>query len=267
MPLVLLVAALAVESYAQGSQTVRLLGRFNQYPSYAGVWGYVDGQGREYALIGTRNGTSIVNVTNPMNPVEVAFIGGPSSSWREIQTYSTYAYITTEGGGGVQVIDLSDLPSSARLAGVYNATINNAHTLFIDRATGHAYINGATRPPSISLGQQHPEEGRGGMNILNLVNPVSPVEAGVYSVRYVHDSYVRNNVAYTSELSNGFSIVDVSDKSNSRVLVNKRYMGAYTHNAWLTDDGSYLLTTDEILRGGRLRVWDIRNLGDILQVG
>jgi len=245
---------------AQGSSTVQLLGQFHQYSSYAAVTGYVDAAGREYGLIGTRNGTSIVDVTDPTAPVEVAFISGPASSWREIQTYSTYAYVTTEGGGGVQIIDLSDLPRAAYLASVYDATVRNAHTLFIDQASGFAYINGATGTPSVS---------RGGMNFLDLSSPVFPVEVGVYSTRYVHDSYVRNDIAYTAEInSRQFSIVDVSDKTNPRVLATKTYPNAFTHNVWLTDDGSYLLSTDETtVPGGRLRLWDIRNFDDIFQVG
>jgi len=259
--LLVLMSAPGDEAHAQGSRTVTLLGTFHQYPSYAGVWGYVDAKGGEYALLGTRNGTSIVDVSDPSNPVEVAFISGPASTWREIQTYSTYAYVTTEAGGGVQIIDLSDLPRSASLANVYDLTVNNAHTLFIDQPSGHAYITGATRAPSTS---------RGGMNILDLTaSPIVPMEPGVYDIRYVHDSYVRGDVAYTSELSNGFSIVDVSDRSNPRVLAQRRYPGAFTHNGWLTDDGSHLLTTDETgaPNAGRLRVWDVRSLDDIPQVG
>jgi choice-of-anchor B domain-containing protein len=255
-----LVAHLASASFAQGSRTVTLLGRFNPYSGYAHVGGYVDKEGGEYALIGTRNGTSIVDVTDPTNPVEVAFISGPASAWREIQTYSTYAYVVTEGGGGVQIIDLSNLPNSASLANVYRATVNNAHTLSIDRDNGIAYVNGATQTPSDS---------RGGMNILDLSDPANPARLGVYNTRYVHDSYVRNNIAYTAEINNRqFAIVDVSDPRSPRVLAQKTYPGAFTHNVSLTDDGQYLLTTDETVNpGGRMRVWDISNLGNIVQVG
>lgn len=42
------------------------------------VWGYVDEMGNEYALVGTSKGTSIVNVTDPTNPVEV-FWSAPES--------------------------------------------------------------------------------------------------------------------------------------------------------------------------------------------
>jgi choice-of-anchor B domain-containing protein len=264
----LLAAGLVRVSYAaQGSRTVPLLGRFGNLgrdTGYSGVWGYVDPGGGEYALLGTRRGTSIVDVNDPANPVEVAFIPGRPSNWREIQTFSTYAYVTTEAGGGVQIIDLSGLPKEARLVNTYNATVNNAHTLFIDRAAGYAYINGATQTPSTS---------RGGLAILDLnSDPVFPVPVGVYSTRYVHDSFVRDDIAYTSELGNGFSLVDVSDKSNPRVLARRAYSGSYTHNGWLTEDGAYFLTTDEItatprVPGGRLRVWDIRDVNNIFQAG
>lgn len=62
--------------------------------------------------------------------------------------------------------------------------------------------------------------------------------------------------------------MDVSDKTNPRVLAVKTYPNAFAHNVWLTDDGSYLLSTDETtVPGGRLRLWDMRNLEDIFQVG
>ena len=42
------------------------------YPeNLSDIWGYTDTAGNEYALIGTRNGVSIVNVTDAQNPVEV----------------------------------------------------------------------------------------------------------------------------------------------------------------------------------------------------
>ena len=32
-------------------------------------WGYVSASGREYALMGVRNGMSVVEITNPSNPI------------------------------------------------------------------------------------------------------------------------------------------------------------------------------------------------------
>lgn len=247
---------------AQSSSTVQLQGRWDNLSrdrGYAGVWGYAAPDGREYALVGTNTGLAIVEVTDPANPTEVSFIPGRSSIWREAQTYGTYAYVTTEAGGGVQIIDLSDLPNRAVLANTYTARVDNAHTISIDQQRGYAFVNGATRPPSNS---------KGGQVILDLyVDPVNPVEIGVYDLNYVHDAYVRDGVVYASELNNGFSVIDTSDPLNPLVLARKRYPGNFTHNGWLTDDGGYFLTTDEIVTGGHLRVWDIRDLENIQQVG
>jgi len=58
---------------------------------YNDIWGYVDGQGIEYALMGTRGGTSIIRLDDPVNPQEVAFIprfGGA----RDIKVHGQYAY-------------------------------------------------------------------------------------------------------------------------------------------------------------------------------
>src|SRR5690606_41778185 len=89
---------------AQQSSNVNLLSNLNQYPSigYNDCWGYVDSEGREYALLGTEHGTSIIEITDPYNPVARAFIPGPFSSWRDIKPHTTYAYVTPAGTGSGQ---------------------------------------------------------------------------------------------------------------------------------------------------------------------
>src|SRR4051812_30502821 len=84
------------------------------YPgkALANIWGYVDSQNNEYALVGTQTGISIVDVTNPANPVEKTTVSGPNSQWREIRSKGNFAFVTTEGGGGLQIVDLSTLPGS-----------------------------------------------------------------------------------------------------------------------------------------------------------
>lgn len=108
------------------------------------LWGYTDDAGNEYALVGTELGTSIVDLTNPALPVELFFVPGKESTWREIKTWNHHAYITTEGGGGVLIIDLTYLPTAIdtiSFTGDLIHPIERAHTLFIDE-NGIAYFFG-----------------------------------------------------------------------------------------------------------------------------
>src|SRR6185369_16524136 len=85
----------------------------------AGVWHYVDPFNKEYALVGTERGISIVDVTNPTLPVFILQVPGITNRWHEIKTWGSYAYATTEGidpagfNDGLQIINLNYLPDSA----------------------------------------------------------------------------------------------------------------------------------------------------------
>ena len=59
-----------------------------------GSW--VDSAGNEYAIVGTNDGTSIFDLSDPANPNEVLFVPGMNSIWRDVKTYGHYAYVTTE---------------------------------------------------------------------------------------------------------------------------------------------------------------------------
>ncbi|HNI43996.1 MAG TPA: hypothetical protein PK230_04810, partial [Chitinophagales bacterium] len=51
------------------------------------VWGFSK-NGREYAIVGTRDGTTIVDLTIPTNPVELFHIDGNNSIWREPKVWN-----------------------------------------------------------------------------------------------------------------------------------------------------------------------------------
>ncbi|HEY6625864.1 MAG TPA: choice-of-anchor B family protein [Ignavibacteriaceae bacterium] len=233
----------------QFGQNISLLGSLNPYPgsSYANIWGYAAG-GREYALMGVTGGTTIIDVTAPSTPVEVAFIPGllaPPYEWREIKTHSHYAYVVSEGtgsGAGMQIIDLSNLPTSASLAATYTATFTRAHEIFI--ADGYAYVVGTSQ---------------GGMHILDLSNPTSPVQAGYYGASgYVHDVHVWNDTAYVSS-ADTYDLVSVSNKSNPQLISQSAALpGIYAHSGWLTEDKRYFIACEEF-NVIDLTVWDLQD--------
>ena len=59
--------------------------------------------------------------------------------------------------------------------------------------------------------------------------------------------------------------VDVSDKTNPQTLGSATTPNAFTHNAWVSDDGNYVFTTDE-QSDSYLTAFDVSNLSNIFEV-
>ena len=212
---------------------------------YNDIWGYVDPIGNEYALLGVRSGIAIIDLSDPANPVEVAFIPGPQSTWRDIKVHGQYAYTVTEqtgSGQGLQIIDLSDLPNSASLVTTINTLFDKAHNIFID--DGFAYVIGT--------------EGEGGMHILDLSNPVNPTETAYYTASgYIHDVYVWDDTVVVCT-GNTFELVDVSNKNIPQLISASPSSPGYPHSGWMTEDKRYFFGTEE---GNQvdITVWDLQD--------
>lgn len=228
------------------------------------LWGY-SVAGREYVILGTTAGVSIIDITDPDNPDEVFFVSGPTTSWREPKVYGNYAYITNEHSGGLQIINLSPLPNgtitnanvSYWTGGVFNSnniTFTTSHTPFIDE-NGIIYINGANY-------------GAEGCIMANLAaNPTNPPIVGIYNTEYVHDCYARNDTLWLAEIYNGtLTALDVSNKANPVLLGSITTTGAFTHNVWLSETGPYAFTTDEE-NGATVDAYDISDVSDMQLVG
>ncbi len=222
------------------------------------IWGYVDGSGNEYAIVGLNDGTSIVDVTDPANPFEVFFEPGMNSIWRDIKTWGNYAYVTTEEPQGLLIVDLSTLPGNPNLTTTYyNGPVGDmwasAHNLFIDE-NGICYIFGANR-------------GNGGAIMLDLtIDPMNPVELGIVDNWYAHDGVARGDTLYMGHINDGhMSIWNVSDKSNPVILGQQVTPGNFSHNLWISDDGDYIYTTDEITNGfiGEFDISDPTNIVEL----
>ncbi|MBV6441686.1 MAG: hypothetical protein EPGJADBJ_03372 [Saprospiraceae bacterium] len=219
-----------------------------EYPgqTLANICGYAQG-GREYALLGGSAGLIVVDVTDPDNPVNIVQIQGPEgtpnfqSLWKEIKVYQHYAYLTTEAGGGLQIIDLSNLPNPNLAYHSYTGDgdiagqLTNIHALHIDAKKGFLYLYGGQL-----LG--------GAAKVLDLnADPYNPTYVGKFdALGYIHDGYAENDTLYACHIYSGLlSIVDMADKSNPVLLGTVQTPGKFTHNAWLTGDRKHILTTDE----------------------
>ncbi len=213
-----------------------------EYPgqTLANICGYTQG-GREYALVGGSQGLIIVDITNPAAPVDIVQIPGPDNLWKEIKTYSHYAYVTSEGGQGLQIVDLSALPSPNLDYHFYTGDgeiagqLNTIHALHIDTKKGFVYLFGGGL-----LG--------GAAKVLDLnVDAYNPTYVGKFdALGYIHDGYADNDTLYACHIYSGLlSVVNMSNKSNPVLLGTVQTPGKFTHNAWITDDRKHILTTDE----------------------
>jgi choice-of-anchor B domain-containing protein len=239
----LLFAAAAV---AQGYQCT-LLGTQNLHPPYNGVWGYVAPNGKEYALLGSELGVAIIDCTNPSAPIERGWFPGVDNPWRELRTWSHYVYVTTEGAGGFQVINMLNPDAPVDLGIVNTQYYNNAHALGLDMGTGRIYITGTNNGTAVFDAA---------------VNPASPAFLGFAqgsgSANYVHDVHVENGYGYVAMISAGlFRIWDVSTFPPT-TLSTVTTPSAFCHNAWPTANGNITVTTDE-RDGSVVRFYDTTN--------
>jgi len=128
--------------------------------------------------------------------------------------------------------------------------LETCHNIYIDE-NGIAYLAGCNL------------NGGGNLLIDVATTPGTPVFLGATEPRYSHDAFARGDTLWSSDILNGFfSVIDVRDKSNPVTLSTQNTTMNFTHNAWLSDDGKYLFTTDE-RENAYVDAYDITDLADI----
>jgi len=219
-------------------------------------WGWKDPQtDRYYAIMGRDDRTSFVDVTDPVNPV---FLGQMFATQfrdfaRDIKTYANHAYVVAGiDDHGMQVFDLTrlrdvDSPQTFEPDVLYT-DIGDAHNIAINEETGYAYLVGGTGEGACD----------GGMHIVDISTPKSPTQAGCYGAtgrihdtqcviyRGPHEKYQGAEICFVSNLQLGFTIIDVSDKNDIRLLGQTSWPQlGFAHQGWLTGDQRYFVMGDE----------------------
>ncbi len=233
------------------------------------IWGYVDSAGNEYALVGVNDGLDIVDVTNPANPQSKLRVNGAYSVWRDIKSWSHYAYVchdfqfgwSTLPNEGITIVDLDSLqpgrvkryqPKFTESNGSIDS-LQTAHNLYIDE-NGVLYVFGSNI-------------GNGGVLMFDVAtDPWNPTFLGSFETFYQHDGYARNDTLYGSAVNNGvLCVVDVTNKAAPQLLATAITPNQFTHNCWLSDDGNTVYTTDEV-PGAYITAYDVSNLSNISEL-
>ena len=213
-------------------------------------WGWTDSTtGREYAIMGVNNGTSFIDITDSTSPQYLGKLPTSTvdSSWRDMKVYNDHVYIVSEAGDhGLQVFNLANLrgldSEQVFSADYTDKSFGKAHNIAINEDSGYAYIAGARTK---------------GIYALNLSNPLAPkLELEGSQFGYSHDAQIVNykgpdqdhfgKEIYIGSNENKVDIVDVTDKSEPKLISTFLYDHQYTHQAWLTDDHKYALLGDEL---------------------
>jgi choice-of-anchor B domain-containing protein len=243
------------------------LGEFGALSNGNDCWGYTSPSGREYALFGSSTGLHVVEITNPSDATIVGFINGPDSLWRGVKIYKTYAYVVSEGGSGIQVVNLANVDAGvvSLVNTITTGGTSKTHTIALDETSGFLYRCGGDD---------------NGLRMYSLANPASPSFVGSWNDRYVHEAqiktytsgpYAGKQIAFCCGGFNGgfqqtgLSIVDVTNKSNPIHMGQVTWPGArFSHQGWLSADSQLFFLDDELDENGVLPtttyVIDVSNL-------
>lgn len=255
--LTLCLFAASLTAFAQNFNMTRLGGV--SYPfQLSNLWGWTAPNGVSYALVGTQAGFSMVSLADPTNPIEVDTVRCTNSIWREIKTFGHYAYVVSEVTDGVLIVDLSTLPNRTtrvfrNLFSDINGTqsqVVKAHANFIDER-GRLFLSGTNA--------------NGGAIVMYdlATDPWNPRFLGAVNGPYCHDSYVRGDTLYSSDIYAGdLNIYNISNPAAPVLEASQRTPSAFTHNAWLSDNGSHIFTTDEKAKAF-VAAYDISDFGNI----
>jgi hypothetical protein len=148
---------------------------------------YVSGR---YAYIADYGAVSIVDISQPSNPVNVGNV--PFVTPYSIFVAGQYAYTGTWIYTDLRVIDVSD-PSSPTITGTYNSPCD---ALDVYVSGKYAYM----------------ANGYCGLTVVDVSDPTTPTLAGNYDTTDVAEGiYVSGQYAYLATSSEGLRIVDISD--------------------------------------------------------
>ncbi len=227
------------------------------------VWTYVDSNSREYVIAGNRTDSKIYDITDPSSPQLIAEIPGDRSVWRDYKSYKNFLYgVADQGDDGVTIIDMTNVPNSVSFT-MWTDTvrissetdvIKRCHNIYIDTIKGHAYLAGCNN-------------GVGGVITLNLrKDQKTPQVIGVQDQAYAHDVIVQDSFMYTSEiLAGALGVYNIQDSSDAIFVNNTFTSTVFTHNAWPSDDGRFIFTTDE--KGNAyVDAYDISDINNILRI-
>ena len=216
------------------------------------------------------SGVSLIDVSDPENPTLYSRIENVENN-ADVQIKGDRLYVNHDrmGGGsqlaGLEIYDISD-PANPVLTGwadplLGHEGLQSCHNVWVQPDRELLYCASLYSGDVLVL-----STGDSGVGAPDEPALVSAIPSPGANCLVPHDMYARGDRLYISWLCDGFAIYDISDVSAPVLIGSHNYPDSMNHNLWPTDSGEYLLSSDEVI-GGHLRIWDIRDLDNIVQVG
>lgn len=241
------------------------------------LWGWTDPlDGREYVLLGKRNGTWFVDISQPTLPRlvgELPTSGETHSLWRDIKVVGNHMVVVSEViNSQMQVFDLTRLrdhttigpPITFSADSLVNG-FSNAHNVVAHDADELVFVCGAN---SIQ-----------GLLIYDFSDPNDPNLVGSWDEAYVHDAqvvtYAGPDMDFTghsimiASCGDDLRILDVTDPSDVvELAVTAPDPYGYIHQGWLSEDQRYFFLCDEadetsgVVSETTTYIFDLQDLDD-----
>lgn len=264
---------------------VDLLGQVaDRTPAVRGndIWGFIDlNTHREYAIMGYVTGTAVYDVTDPESPVEVGFVDGQTTTWRDVKVHqfwnatesrwNAYAYVSADAStDGLFIIDLTELPHRVSRVS-YASDFDDAHNVYLTDADFSTGLSITGDAPMLILAGSNLGSGRYRNYSLSdpsaplfLGTPATPADQPAGDRLYMHDgaSMIVTDSRRTTDCVNAgasdhcdividfnedsLDIWDNTDPTNPRRLSRTEYPShGYSHSGWPTEDQQYVFLQDE----------------------
>jgi hypothetical protein len=230
------------------------MGQVNHVHS-SDLWVWEGADGRDYAVTGTWGGEGVAyfwDVTDPAAIVKIDSIQVDARTVNDVKISEDgrVGVISREGAStrrnGLVILDVSD-PSNVSIISEFDDELTGGvHNVFIyDR---HIY--------AVNNGQRY--------DIINIEDPARPYRVGRFELdtpgHAVHDVWVVDGIAYSSNWSDGVVMVDVGAGVAGGTVSNPVQISSYKHPTlrnhaafpfWSqSTDRFYVIAGDEIFPGG-----------------
>jgi len=192
------------------------------------VWEGIDG--RDYAITGTwgaRGEAFLWDVTDPSNihTIDTVQVDARTVNDVKVSEDGTIAVITREGASnrknGIIILDVTNPAETKILSEYTDGLTGGVHNTFIYE--NHVY--------AVNNGRKY--------DIINIEDPTNPYTVGVFELNTpghsIHDVWIEDGIAYSSNWSDGVVVVDVGSNSSADMPgaggspQNPTQLGSYTY--------------------------------------